>query len=63
MTDLDTLQAETEAALAGANDLRALDAVRVGVLGKSGQLTAMLKALGRATPAKTGSTRPTEGER
>ena len=50
MTDLDTLQAETEAALAGANDLRALDAVRVGVLGKSGQLTAMLKALGRATP-------------
>ncbi len=50
MTDLDTLQAETEAALAAATDLRALDAIRVGVLGKSGRLTAMLKELGRATP-------------
>ena len=50
MTDLDTLQAETEAALADASDLRALDAVRVGILGKSGRLTAMLKELGRATP-------------
>ena len=50
MTDLDTLQSETAAALAAATDLRALDAIRVGVLGKSGQLTAMLKELGRATP-------------
>ncbi len=50
MTDLDTLQAETEAALAAATDLGALDAIRVGVLGKSGRLTAMLKELGRATP-------------
>ncbi|MDQ1080511.1 phenylalanine--tRNA ligase subunit alpha [Pseudoroseomonas cervicalis] len=44
--DLATLQAETEAALAQAADLRALDAVRVGVLGKNGQLTALLKGLG-----------------
>jgi phenylalanyl-tRNA synthetase alpha chain len=50
MTELDTFQAETEAALAAAPDLRALDAIRVGVLGKSGTLTAMLKALGRASP-------------
>lgn len=50
MSDLDTLQTETEAALAAATDLRALDAVRVGVLGKSGRLTGLLKELGRASP-------------
>ncbi|BDG71010.1 phenylalanine--tRNA ligase subunit alpha [Roseomonas fluvialis] len=49
--DLASLQAETEAALAAANDLRALDAVRVGVLGKSGSLSALLKGLG-AVPAE-----------
>ncbi len=48
--DLASLQAETEAALAAATDLRALDAVRVGVLGKSGSLSALLKGLG-AVPA------------
>ncbi len=37
--DLASLQAETEAALAAATDLRALDAVRVGVMGKSGSLS------------------------
>jgi phenylalanyl-tRNA synthetase alpha chain len=41
---------ETEAALAAAKDLRALDAVRVSVLGKNGRLTALLKELGRAAP-------------
>jgi phenylalanyl-tRNA synthetase alpha chain len=50
MTELETLQAETEAALAAATTLRELDAIRVGVMGKSGRLTAMLKELGRATP-------------
>jgi phenylalanyl-tRNA synthetase alpha chain len=48
--DLASLQAETEAALAAAGDLRALDAVRVAVLGKSGSLTGLLKGLG-AVPA------------
>jgi phenylalanyl-tRNA synthetase alpha chain len=48
--DLGALLADTEAALAAAADLRALDAVRVGVLGKSGALTALLKGLG-AVPA------------
>ena len=50
MNDLDTLQSETNAALDAATDLRALDTVRVGVLGKSGRLTALLKELGRAPP-------------
>jgi phenylalanyl-tRNA synthetase alpha chain len=48
--DLSTLRAEAEAALAGAADLRALDAVRVAVLGKSGSLSGLLKGLG-AVPA------------
>lgn len=41
---------ETDAALAAAPDLRALDAVRVGVLGKQGRLTALLKELGGLAP-------------
>jgi phenylalanyl-tRNA synthetase alpha chain len=45
--DLDDLRRRTEAELAAAADLRAWDAVRVGVLGKSGGLTALLKELGR----------------
>ncbi|MGK7868559.1 phenylalanine--tRNA ligase subunit alpha [Falsiroseomonas sp. E2-1-a20] len=48
--DLSTLRSEAEAALAGAADLRALDAVRVAVLGKSGSLSGLLKGLG-AVPA------------
>jgi phenylalanyl-tRNA synthetase alpha chain len=48
--DLARLQQETATALAGAADLRAWDAIRVSVLGKSGSLTALLKDLGR-TPA------------
>jgi phenylalanyl-tRNA synthetase alpha chain len=49
--DLLALQSETEAALAAAADPRAWDAVRVGVLGKSGRLTTLLKELGK-TPAE-----------
>jgi phenylalanyl-tRNA synthetase alpha chain len=49
-SDLVQLQQDAEAALTGANDLRALDAVRVQVLGKSGSLTTLLKDLGRAPP-------------
>ncbi len=48
--DLDQLRAETERTLAAAADLRAWDAVRVGVLGRNGTLTALLKQLG-AVPA------------
>ena len=50
MNDLDALRTETEAALASASDLRAWDAVRVAVLGKSGKLTGLLKELGRTAP-------------
>ena len=49
--DLDALLSRTEAELAQAADLRALDAVRVAALGKSGALTALLKGLG-AVPAE-----------
>ena len=45
--DLDALRAETETALAASPDLRAWDAVRVGILGKQGRLTGMLKELGK----------------
>jgi phenylalanyl-tRNA synthetase alpha chain len=45
--DLDALRVETETALAASPDLRAWDAVRVGVLGKQGRLTGMLKELGK----------------
>jgi phenylalanyl-tRNA synthetase alpha chain len=48
--DLARIQTETEAALAAAADPRALDAVRVATLGKSGALTALLKALGGVPP-------------
>jgi phenylalanyl-tRNA synthetase alpha chain len=48
--DLLALRRETAAALQAATDLRAWDAVRVAVLGKSGSLTARLKALGALSP-------------
>ena len=48
--DLLALRAETDAALAAAGDLRAWDAVRIAVLGRSGALTGLLKDLGKAAP-------------
>ena len=48
--DLLKLKSETDAALAGAGDLRAWDAVRVSVLGRSGTLTNLLKELGKVAP-------------
>jgi phenylalanyl-tRNA synthetase alpha chain len=48
--DLAALRAETEAQLAAAADLRALDQVRVASLGKSGSITALLKGLGAVAP-------------
>ncbi len=44
------LSDRTIAAIAAAADLRALDTVRVGVLGKSGALTGLLKELGKLAP-------------
>jgi len=48
--DLQTVREATLASINAASDLKAWDAVRVAVLGKSGTLTAMLKELGRTPP-------------
>jgi phenylalanyl-tRNA synthetase alpha chain len=49
-TELKTLLVEAEAAIEQASDLAALDQVRVGMLGKRGALTAILKTLGSLAP-------------
>jgi phenylalanyl-tRNA synthetase alpha chain len=49
--DLQALRAQTLAALDQATDLKTWDSIRVGTLGKSGALTALLKELGK-TPAE-----------
>lgn len=49
-TELETLRDATLVALDAATDLSALDAVRVGVLGKKGSLTAVLRGLGGLSP-------------
>ena len=63
--DLSALQAETEAALAAATDLRAWDAVRVATLGRNGRLTALLRDLGkrpaRAAPRARCRSEPAQG--
>jgi phenylalanyl-tRNA synthetase alpha chain len=48
--DLEILRADALSRVDQADDLRALDAVRVQVLGKSGTLTGLLKELGKAPP-------------
>jgi phenylalanyl-tRNA synthetase alpha chain len=50
MTDLNTLEAEVSAAVAGAGDLAALEAVRVSALGKTGSISGLLKTLGSMSP-------------
>ncbi|MDQ0464479.1 phenylalanyl-tRNA synthetase alpha chain [Caulobacter ginsengisoli] len=50
MTDLSKLEAELTAAVSGAADANALEAVRVAALGKSGSISALLKSLGGMTP-------------
>jgi len=44
--DLDALASETSAAIGGAPDLAALDALELDVLGKKGRLTAILRGIG-----------------
>jgi phenylalanyl-tRNA synthetase alpha chain len=46
MSNLDTLKSELLAAVAGAADMAALEAARVGALGKKGRLTELMKGLG-----------------
>src|SRR2546430_6176500 len=45
-----TLEPEILTAIAGASDEATLEAVRVGALGKSGSVSALLKTLGGMTP-------------
>lgn len=47
MKDLDSLVKRTLDQIASSSDLAALDAVRVGVLGKKGSITEQLKLLGK----------------
>lgn len=50
MSDIFALKTEIESQIAAANDLKALDDVRVQALGKKGKVTALMKTLGTMTP-------------
>jgi phenylalanyl-tRNA synthetase alpha chain len=50
MTDMDQLKAEALSTIGAAETLEALDGERVRLLGKQGQVTALLKTLGGMTP-------------
>ena len=50
MSDLAALQGELSAAADAAPDLQALEAVRVGALGRQGSVSALLKTLGAMSP-------------
>jgi phenylalanyl-tRNA synthetase alpha chain len=58
MTDIATLQAEALAAVAAADSLDAIEAERVRLLGKQGQVTALLKTLGGMSPEQRQSEGP-----
>jgi hypothetical protein len=50
MTDLNKLEADTLKAIGAAKDEAALEAVRVGALGKKGSISELLKTLGGMSP-------------
>ena len=50
MTDIAALQSEILAAVAGAADEAALEAVRVAALGKKGSVSALLATMGSLSP-------------
>src|SRR5579859_1303022 len=50
MTDLDTLVSQARADIAAASDLAALDGLRVGLLGKKGEISLLMKTLGEMDP-------------
>jgi len=50
MSDLKEITEKAQSAIADANDAATLDAVRVSYLGKKGNLTALLKGLGKLPP-------------
>ncbi len=59
MSEIEKLGETITAAIAAANDLEALEAVRIDALGKQGSVTALLKSLGGMTPEQ----RQTDGPR
>ncbi len=50
MSDINTLKTELSSAIEDATDLKTLDDVRVTALGKKGQVTALMKTLGKMSP-------------
>ena len=50
MSDTDTIEKEALGAIAAAEDLAALDAVRVAELGKKGRISGLMKTLGGMSP-------------
>jgi phenylalanyl-tRNA synthetase alpha chain len=58
MTDMDQLKVEALGAIGAAQTLEALDSERVRLLGKQGQVTALLKTLGGMTPDQRQSEGP-----
>ena len=50
MTDLNTLKTDLIAQVEAANDAAALEAIRISALGKSGQISELLKSLGKMSP-------------
>ena len=59
MADLESIKERSQTLISGAGDLEALEALRVELLGKKGELTNLLKSLGSLTPAE----RPVQGEK
>ena len=59
MADLESIKERSQTLISGANDLEALETLRVELLGKKGELTGLLKSLGSLPPAE----RPVQGER
>jgi phenylalanyl-tRNA synthetase alpha chain len=52
MTDLSQLQADLTARIGAAQDLAALEAIRVEALGKTGSISELLKTLGKMSPGE-----------
>jgi phenylalanyl-tRNA synthetase alpha chain len=50
MTDINALKSELSAQITAANDLKALDDVRVAALGKKGSVSGLMKTLGTMSP-------------
>jgi len=50
MSDIEKIQHETLAKVETANDMDSLDAIRVAAIGKKGEISLLLKTLGKMTP-------------